>query len=541
MKLAPRTQAVMRAAREGVYGAAVLARTGMVAANRPSRTARAVTALARWDVTMGGGCAVAAALYPSRDAIVDERGRITYGELHRRTNALAHALRRNGVGEGDGVAILCRNHRGFVEATIAASKLGADSLYLGTGLAAPQLREIVARERPAALIHDEEFSEVADGLVDRKRCVVAWHDGDAGTTIDGLVAHGDTRDLRPPRRHGRVVLLTSGTTGAPKGAARGESYRFGPLVQLLSAIPLRARGVTHIASPLYHSWGYTHMGLGIALTSTLVLRRRFDPAEALALVARERATALVVVPTMLQRFLALPREVRRQYDTSSLAVVACSGSPLQGSLAKRIMDDFGDVLYNLYGSTEVAWVTIAGPADLRSAQGTAGRPPHGTRVAIFDDDGVPVPRGRTGRIFAGNGYAFDGYTDGRGKTVIRGLMSTGDLGHLDGQGRLFVDGREDDMIVSGGENVFPSEIENLLADHPDIAEVAVVGVEDEEFGQRLKAFVVLRDGATTTVASLANEVRTSLAPFKVPREIEVVSELPRNETGKVVKLRLPVS
>ena len=159
------------------------------------------------------------------------------------------------------------------------------------------------------------------------------------------------------------------------------------------------------------------------------------------------------------------------------------------------MDLFGENLYNLYGSTEVAWATIATPQDLREAPGTAGKPPRGTVVKLFDDDGKPVAQGDTGRIFVGNEMQFEGYTGGGDKDVIEGLMSSGDVGHFDEKGRLFVDGRDDDMIVSGGENVFPQEVEDLLSGHEKIAEAAVFGVDDEEFGQRLKAVVVTKDGA----------------------------------------------
>jgi acyl-CoA synthetase (AMP-forming)/AMP-acid ligase II len=202
------------------------------------------------------------------------------------------------------------------------------------------------------------------------------------------------------------------------------------------------------------------------------------------------------------------------------------------------MDVFGEVLYNLYGSTEVAWATIATPEDLRAAPGTAGRPPLGTIVKLLDERGREVPQGEGGRIFVGNGMVFDGYTSGGGKEVIGGLMSTGDVGHLDAGGRLFVDGRDDEMIVSGGENVFPREVEDLLADHPAVEDVAVVGVPDAEFGQRLKAFVVRREGAELTEAEVKQHVKENLARFKVPREVVFVAELPRNATGKVLRHEL---
>src|SRR6478672_13524835 len=293
-----------------------------------------------------------------------------------------------------------------------------------------------------------------------------------------------------------------------------------------------------IAAPMFHSWGFAHFTLALPLASTLVLRRKFDPEETLRAVSQHRATALAVVPVMLQRILELPRETIARYDTSSLRVIAASGSVLPGELATRTMDTFGDVLYNLYGSTEVAWATIATPADLRAAPGTAGRPPMGTIVKLLDADGREAAPGEGGRIFVANEMMFEGYTGGGGKEIVDGLMSTGDVGHFDAAGRLFVDGRDDEMIVSGGENVFPREVEDLLAEHREIEEAAVIGVEDADFGQRLRAFVVLREGTTLSEQAIQEHVKANLARFKVPREVVFLDELPRNATGKILKREL---
>jgi acyl-CoA synthetase (AMP-forming)/AMP-acid ligase II len=269
-----------------------------------------------------------------------------------------------------------------------------------------------------------------------------------------------------------------------------------------------------------------------------VLNRRFDPEATLSRTAQHECTALIVVPVMMQRILELPDETLERYDLSKLRVVAVSGSALPGALSERWMDLFGDNVYNLYGSTEVAWASIATPADLRAAPGTAGRPPHGTIVRLYDDDGKPVPRGETGRIFVGNEMQFEGYTGGGNKDAIDGLLSSGDVGHFDEAGRLFVDGRDDDMIVSGGENVFPAEVEDLLAGHDAVIEVAVFGVDDEQFGQRLKAVVVLREGVEVSADDIKTHVKSNLAGYKVPRDVEFVDELPRTSTGKVLKREL---
>jgi fatty-acyl-CoA synthase len=533
----------LQAVADQVEAVRVLRRAGLVRPHRPDRLLQTGLALHRWGPTPAAGYAASAARHPDETAIVDELGTLTFAEVHRRTNALAHALSDAGVVEGDGVAVMCRNHRGFIETTVALSKLGANALFLNTAFAAPQLADVVAREKPVGLVYDHEFAGLLEEAGRRRKRFVAWHhdegDDPADPTLDDLIAAGDPSDVVPPAEKGRVVILTSGTTGTPKGASRSQPEALGPAVTLLGRIPLRARETTMIAAPLFHSWGFAHFTLGLLLSSTYVLRRRFDPEATLALVAQHQATCLPVVPVMLQRMLELPEEVRRRYDVSSLKVVAVSGSALPGELAARFMDEFGDVIYNLYGSTEVAWATIASPAELRAAPGTAGRAPRGTRLEILGDDDRPVPRGQTGRIFVTNEMLFEGYTGGGGgKDVVDGLMSTGDVGRLDSDGMLFVEGRDDEMIVSGGENVFPAEVEDLLARRGDVVEVAVIGVDDEEFGQRLKAFVVKRDSADVSEDDIKRDVKSNLAGYKVPREVEFIDELPRNATGKVLKREL---
>jgi acyl-CoA synthetase (AMP-forming)/AMP-acid ligase II/carbon monoxide dehydrogenase subunit G len=518
----------------------VLIDAGVVRPMRPDRLWHVLRTLQRWGRSPAAGAISLADRYPDGTMIVDELGTLTYSEVDTRTNALAHALSDAGLVEGDGVGVMCRNHRGFIEATIALSKLGADALYLNTAFAGPQLTEVVQREKPKALIFDEEFYGLLEDAGRRRKRFVAWHDEPSADdpTLDELMADGDPSDVVPPEREGRAVILTSGTTGTPKGASRGNPETLDPVVSYLSKIPLKARDTIHIAAPLFHSWGFAHFSLGLILGMTYILRRKFDPEACLAEVARTRADALAVVPVMMQRILALSEETRGKYDTSSLKVVAASGSALPGDLATRWMDEFGDNLYNLYGSTEVAWATIATPADMRAAPGTAGRPPRGTIVKLYDDRGVEAKTGETGRIFVGNEMLFEGYTGGGSKDVIGNLMATGDVGRFDEGGRMFVDGRDDEMIVSGGENVFPKEVEDLLSRHDAVSDVAAVGVDDRDFGQRLRAFVVLESGKKASEDELKGYVKQNLARYKVPREIVFIDELPRNATGKVLKREL---
>nr|WP_272477594.1 acyl-CoA synthetase [Baekduia alba] len=524
----------------------VLADAGVIRPMRPDKVVHMASTMVRWGPTPAAGYSVSAVRRPDKVGIVDELGTLTFREIHERTNALANAWSDLGIGEGDGVAILCRNHRGFVDATVACSKLGANALYLNTMFAGPQITDVCAREKPKAIVYDEEFADLVKDAGKRRKRFVAWFDGESGPPtqpagdplLEDLIQRGDSADLVPPAEKGRVVILTSGTTGTPKGANRSQPKSLLPAAGLLSKIPLRAEEPWMVAAPMFHSWGFAHFTLGMALGAQLVLRRRFDPEGALSAIAQHEATTLVVVPVMLSRILELPPETIDRYDLRSLKIIGASGSALPGPLATEVMDRFGDVLYNLYGSTEVAWATIAQPTDLRAAPGTAGRPPFGTIVKLYDDDGNEVGDGETGRIFVGNELVFDGYTGGGNKAIINGLMSTGDVGHMDDGGRLFVDGRDDEMIVSGGENVFPREVEDLLSHHDAVDEAAVVGVDDAKFGQRLRAFVVLTGGAGASEDDLKAYVKSNLASYKVPREIVFLDELPRNATGKVLKREL---
>ncbi|MDQ3485349.1 MAG: AMP-binding protein [Actinomycetota bacterium] len=532
---------VARASSVGL-SARVLTQAGVVRPISPVALVRVGRAVAKWGTGPAGGFATLAARWPDKPGLIDELGSITFGEIHQRSNALAHALRDLGVSEGDSVAVMCRNHRYFVDATVAAAKLGADILYLNTAFAGPQLVEVLEREAPSVVVHDEEFGTLLDDANLEKR-VLAWTDSDGAggggggmTTVESLIKAGDTRDLTAPDRHSRVVILTSGTTGTPKGAPRNEAG-IDAAVALLERIPLRAGTRVYIAAPLFHTWGFAHMALGMLLGTTAVLRRKFDPEGALEVAQEETCDAMVVIPIMLQRIMALPQETLDSYDVSSLRVVSSSGSALPGGLAESWMDTFSDNLYSTYGSTEVAYGSIATPADLRAAPGTAGRPPVGTVVKILDADGNELPHGESGRIFVGNSLLFEGYTGGGNKDMIDGLMSSGDVGRFGDDGRLYVEGRDDEMIVSGGENVFPKEIEDCLSRHEAVTEVAAIGVVDDDFGQRLKAFVVLTDSSCSE-DDLKGWVKQNLARYKVPREIVFIDELPRNATGKVLKREL---
>jgi fatty-acyl-CoA synthase len=527
--------------RDEVLSAVALAQAGFLTIQSPARM-REYRQLAATYGAMGAGVPVAARRFGDRTAIIDERGSMTYRELDERSNALANAWHARGVRAGDGMALLVRNHRGFVETLIATQKLGARAILLNTDFAGPQLREVAVREGAQLLVYDEEFEPLLGELDLPLGSYRAWTDDeepDATDTLEALIAGGDRAMPPAPSQHGSFIILTSGTTGTPKGARRdAEAKTLTRIGALVGSVPIRGGETMVIAAPLFHSLGFISGVLGLALGSTVVLRRRFSPDQVLRDVSELRAATLICVPIMLARILDAYEVRDPRPDMWSLRIVLVAGSQLGATLAQRTLDLLGDVIYNLYGSTEVAFATIAGPADLRAAPDTVGPPTLGSRIRILDRDGKRVPDGATGRIFVANAIPFQGYTGGGTKEVIDGMMSSGDLGHFDEHGRLYVDGRDDGMIISGGENVFPDEIEELLHGHASISEAAAIGVPDEEFGQRLRVFVVTKNGAALSEDEVRDYVKGNLARYKVPRDVVFLPELPRNPTGKVLKREL---
>ncbi|MCV7068885.1 acyl-CoA synthetase [Mycolicibacterium farcinogenes] len=478
--------------------------------------------------------------YADLPAIVDERGTLTYKQVDDQSWALAHGLQRLGLKEGSVVGLLCRDHRGLIIAMAGCGKLGVRLVLMNTGFAKPQFAEVCAREGVSVVMHDSEFLGLLDALPAELPRILTWVDDGAqlpegAQSIDDIVAANPTTPLPAPSKPGGSVILTSGTTGLPKGAPRDTVSPFAT-AQIVDRVPFPRKGTMVIVSPIFHSTGWATYLVGAALGNKVVTARRFNAEGTLKMMAEHKADMLVAVPTMLHRMVELGPEVIAKYDTSALKVILIAGSALSPDLSTRVQDVFGDVLYNMYGSTECAIATIATPAELRAAPGTAGRAPVTCEVVLYDENDQRIHgANRRGRIFIRNGAPFQGYTDGRTKQIIDGYMSSGDMGHFDEDGLLFVDGRDDDMIVSGGENVFPQEVENLLEERDDIAEVAVVGVDDVEFGKRLRAFVVPEPGSSPDEAEIKLYVKENLARHKVPRDVVFIDELPRNATGKLLR------
>ncbi len=478
---------------------------------------------------------------PHAPAIVDERGELTFAEVDAQSNQVARGLAARGLTQGDVVAVLARDHRGMVLSLAATGKLGVRAVLMNTGFAKPQFADVAARENVKAVLHDSEFVELMSAIPEEIPRILTWVDEKDGVdasipTLDSLRLDRSPDAVPAPEKPGGMIILTSGTTGTPKGAPREKVSPF-ISAQFLDRIPLPRNGTMVVAAPIFHATGLSQFTLGLALGNRMVFQqRRFDPENTLANITKYQASSLVVVPTMLQRMLDLPAETLAKYDMSSLRMLFAAGSAIPPDVVTRTLDYFGDVLYNVYGSTECAVITVAAPEDLRIAPTTAGRPPVGIRLALYDEDRKRITAPNvTGTIFIENAHSFKAYTDGRTKETVDGMMSSGDVGHFDEHGLLFIDGRDDDMIVSGGENVFPQEVEHLIANRPDVLEAAVVGVDDREFGKRLRAIVVPGPESSRSAEEIKDFVKANLARYKVPREVIFLDELPRNATGKLLR------
>jgi acyl-CoA synthetase (AMP-forming)/AMP-acid ligase II len=501
-------------------GLRALLRSRLLMPPGPPALLRIVREAARGGTNLATLLGIAAARWPQRTALIDDDGAIDYRELLSRTEALASELQRRGAAPGHAVGILCRNGRGFVEAVFAVAMVGSDVVLLNTDFQAEALTTAMDSHEIRILVCDDEFT-------DRVRDVDA---------VDP--ARVDACGSRPKvAAAGRIVLLTSGTTGSPKGVPRKPEITsaLGVGASIMDRTGLRTGSRIAIPVPMFHGLGFGVLVLAIGLGGTVLTLRRFDAEATLTQASKHHADAMTAVPVMLARILDLDDEVRARNPLPSLRVVISSGARLEPDLARRFMDAYGDVIYNGYGSSEVGIGALATPADLREAPETVGKPVVGCVVRILDENGVPVGPDVTGRVYVGSDLTFDAYTGGETKDIVGDMMDTGDMGYVDGEGRLFIVGRDDDMIVSGGENVYPRAVENALSELPEVADNAVIGVLDDDYGERLAAFVVPQPDAEIREDSVREYLKGKVSRFEQPRDIKIVSEIPRNPAGKVVR------
>ena len=519
-----------------------LREAGAVSPKSPLAVARALPWLIGRGPSLGIVSQMNAVVLEHKIAIFDRNGSVSWAELDLRANRAANALRDLGLRGNDRVALLLRNGREIIEVCLGAQKLGIVACPLNTWAKPKELQKTIENADARVLVYDTAHAEQVEKAA--LEGVSLFHVGDdaaavaASRPLEEMLA--SSSDSPPPaftrdRGSAKIVIHTSGTTGTPKGAQRNASAAgMGALANLLDVVPYRRDDIVYCPAPLFHSFGLASFVLSAALGATMVLPEKFDPEDSLRLIQEHRATAASFVPVMIKRILALPEEARARYDLSSLRVVMASGSAMSPGLRDAAMDLFGEVLYDLYGSTEIGWVTIATPQAMRERPTTVGQPVRGIELAVFSPDDEKLGPNEVGELYIKSDILFEGYTSGDSKDERDGYMSIGDVGRIDGDGYLFIEGRADDMVIVGGENVYPIEIEAAIEAIDGVDEAAVVGVADEEYGEVLAAFVVGR-ASKTTITKVCKE---ELASFKVPRRIEKVDELPRTSTGKVVKREL---
>ncbi|EFV13833.2 AMP-binding protein [Segniliparus rugosus] len=524
---------VLGAARAGL-GSGVLGPVG------PRTLARMLRAVVRFGPSPATLVAVAAARTPDRLAVVDETGQLSYARLQEQCEAVSAALyAASGRRAPESVGVLCRNHRGFVQALVVALQLGSEVVLVNTELPEAQLGHILRRHRPETLIADAEYLPALASAGYEGRLVVAdLERADGAQTLAGLAA---AEGLRPPRvrRPSRITMLTSGTTGLAKGVPKSVSPLgvIGLAVSGLNVLRLRAGDVMLVAPPLFHGFGMLAAVASFAVGGTLVCAKKFDGAWALEAIERHRVSVFFGVPVMFQRLLAAAGPAPRR---TGLRLALTGAAPMPPHVVREFAGVFGDIMVNGYGSTEVGIVSLAAPRDLAEAPGTVGRPVLGVGVRVLGEDRAQLAPGQTGEVFVKGGLATSAYTEDpvkspAAKEVVAGYISTGDMGHFDADGRLYVDGRADDMIVSGGENIFPGEVEEALCAHAALADVVVRGVPDQEYGQVLRAYVVVApQSEPPTAEELKAHVKGRLERYKVPKEFVFLPEIPRNPSGKVV-------
>jgi fatty-acyl-CoA synthase len=489
-----------------------------------------------------------------RDARDGRDCRLTYGQLHARMDRAASALQRRGLGRGSSVLLMMRNRTEFLEVQAGAGRIGAAAVSVSWRSSPSELAYLAKHSGAKVVVFDADLWPVV-GQAKRDIPGVAAQDyvavGDGAGARSGCDRYEEdflTPANPAPRidsgaaADAAVVIYTSGTTGKPKGAVRKfPKEALFAAMSFIAETPMRVDDVHLVTCPLYHSTAFAFLGMANMLGATAVLMDEFRPQTFLEYVQRYGVTTTTVVPTMLHRILALGPDALAAHDTRTLRVIMSGGAPLSGPLALQTMDQFGDIVFNFYGATETGLVTLAKPEDLRAAPGTIGKLLPGNEVRLLGDDGREVPAGEVGELYARNKLLVAGYHNDAESTrasMHDGFFSVGDLARCDRDGRYFIEGRKRDMIISGGVNVYPAEVEAALEAHAGIAEAAVVGVDDPEWGERVRAFVVRVAGTSLDESGVKAWCRERLAGPKVPRDVVFLDALPRNPTGKVLKREL---
>jgi fatty-acyl-CoA synthase len=529
---------VRGAVRKATVVGAALRSTGLVAALKPAAVLEyAVRSLGK-PRNPSGFVTLHAINTPDKEALIQGERRFTYRELDERIERVAAAFAGLGARPGGRVAFMLRNCHEYLECTWAATRLGAIVVQIGYRLKAAEVAYILGNSEPSVLVCGAGEEPIVRAAVAEAKASVRVVV--TGAEYEATIERADLHAPRPARTKddsGGVMIYTSGTTGRPKGAARDFKKNFHESV----ADFLRQVGIHHddrhlCVCPLYHSAAPVFVAFTIICGGTVVLMEHFEAAAALEVMARERVTSSFMVPTMLGKLAAAEAGA-----PLALRWLASGAAPLPTETARRVEARFGPCLYNFYGATETGLVTLALPGEHTARPGTIGRPLSGNELRLLDEQGRDVTPGAVGELYVRNSMLVSGYhrdPAATEKAMRDGFFSVGDMAKMDADGYVYLADRKTDMVISGGVNIYPLEIEQRLHAHPAVAEAAVIGVPDDEWGESLKAFVVARVGHDVGADELRAFCKETLANYKCPKHFAFVDALPRNPTGKVLKREL---
>jgi acyl-CoA synthetase (AMP-forming)/AMP-acid ligase II len=483
-----------------------------------------------------------ASVRPNKTALICKDRSLTYAELNMRARKIANALAELGVRAGDRVAVMTYNSLETLEISCGLSKLNAISVLLNY-----RLRE----HEVAYILNDCQAKVVMAGpdlvhTVDRARsevngeiaCIAIGDEAPVGwQRYEDLLAHASEDVPVGEDVVGSTMSYTSGTTGKPKGAYRSSPVPVSDIIQIIQAFELSEADVHLLVGPYYHSAPSFFVSLHLLLGATIVIQPKYDAEEALRLIERHKITTTFMAPTLLQRLCDVPEDVFSRYDSSSLRAIILGGAICPYALKVRAIERFGEILWEFYGATETAIVTLLRPEDQLRKPGSCGKVGPGQEIRLLDVLGNEVPANTPGEMWSRNAWLAEYYNkpEATAHNMKQGFFSVGDIAYRDNEGYYYICDRKIDMVISGGVNIYPAEIEATLSAHPAIADVAVIGVPDDQWGESVKAIVELRPGSSTTEEEIIAFCGERLADYKKPRSIDFVDTLPRNPAGKLLK------
>jgi acyl-CoA synthetase (AMP-forming)/AMP-acid ligase II len=491
--------------------------------------------------------AMHAAMSPDKPAVIDQDGTAcSYAQLNARVNRCANALLALGLRRGERCLHLHHNRVEGFELGHALRKLHVVSTPINWRLRSEEIAYLIADSAAAAVVAAGEFTPVCDEArarlapdAERRWIVFGDHGLPGWLSYEELLAgSAETEPPIPAGMSGPSMIYTAGTTGRPKGAYRSAGIDVGVVFSWIQNLSLRTDDVHLLAGPGYHSAPSSFSGLQQLLGATTVVLHRFDAEQALQLIERHGVTTTFMAPTLVRRILDLPEAVRSRYDVTTMRALIVAAAPFPAELKRRAVGFFGECIYEFYGASETGLVTLIGPDELLRKPDSCGRVLEGVDVRILDDDGNPVAAGQPGELWIRSAGIIDGYHNDPTATEQHrrdGFFTVGDVAWMDGEGYLHICDRKTDMVISGGVNIYPAEVEAVIAQHPAVEDVAVIGVPDEEWGEALRAVVKLRPGMNAGAQEIIDLVGSRLAAFKRPRAVDFVDEFPRDPAGKLLK------